>query len=217
MPHQHIVRQGECLSSIAPKYGFADWRVIYNHPDNAEFKKRRPNPNLIYPGDVLVIPDMEPKAVEVPTGGKHVFTVKVPKTVLRLLLEVEEPFAYELKYRDVVVSGTTDGKSPIEHPIPADLDGAELAAWPDTPGNEEARAGGVTWALQLGHLDPIESASGVQGRLKNLGYFSREVDGKDGPELANALAWYQSASGLEPTGVLDDATRAKLLKRHDGA
>lgn len=52
----HIVKQGEYLSLIAQKYGIPNWQTLYNHPNNAEFRKNRPNPNLIYPGDKLFIP-----------------------------------------------------------------------------------------------------------------------------------------------------------------
>ena len=34
------------------------WRMVYNSPDNADFRRRRPNPNLIQPGDVLILPDL---------------------------------------------------------------------------------------------------------------------------------------------------------------
>src|SRR4249920_494288 len=60
MSTTHTVLQGECLSSIAHDFGFGDWHVIYDHPQNASFKTKRPNPNLIYPGDELFIPDLTP-------------------------------------------------------------------------------------------------------------------------------------------------------------
>jgi hypothetical protein len=39
----HVVKQGESLASIAKKYGFTDWWAIYNHPSNADFKRKRPS------------------------------------------------------------------------------------------------------------------------------------------------------------------------------
>lgn len=45
MSHVHVVKQGECLIRIAASYGFGDYRIIYDHPENAEFKRKRPNPN----------------------------------------------------------------------------------------------------------------------------------------------------------------------------
>jgi hypothetical protein len=32
------------------------WQELYNHPDNSAFRRKRPNPDLIQPGDVLAIP-----------------------------------------------------------------------------------------------------------------------------------------------------------------
>jgi hypothetical protein len=54
---KHTVRAGETLSSIARAHGYADWKAIYDHPNNAELKRKRPNPGLILPGDVLFVPD----------------------------------------------------------------------------------------------------------------------------------------------------------------
>lgn len=53
----HNVRSGETLATIAQKYGQTDWKAIYDHPSNVAFKKKRPNPNTIFAGDVIFIPD----------------------------------------------------------------------------------------------------------------------------------------------------------------
>ena len=86
MPTVHVVQQGECLSSIALEYGFSSYEKIYNHADNAEFKQARPDPNLIFPGDRLTIPDKIVKAFSCATGQAHRFVVKLPKRKLRLEL-----------------------------------------------------------------------------------------------------------------------------------
>jgi len=57
MPSQHIVKSGDTLSGIAKKHGFSSWKDIYHAPENAAFRKKRPNPDKIFPGDVVVIPD----------------------------------------------------------------------------------------------------------------------------------------------------------------
>ena len=54
---QHMVKEGECLDSIALDHGFADWRTIYDHPKNTDLRSKRPDPNVIHPGDKLFIPD----------------------------------------------------------------------------------------------------------------------------------------------------------------
>ena len=62
MSQTYVVVAGDTLTKIAQKFGKASWRVIYDAPENAEFRLRRPNPDRIYPGDRLVIPD-EPGSV----------------------------------------------------------------------------------------------------------------------------------------------------------
>jgi len=52
----YTVRRGDSLSRIAWSHGFRSWQEIYNHPSNAGFKRLRPNPNLIFPGDIINIP-----------------------------------------------------------------------------------------------------------------------------------------------------------------
>lgn len=49
------VRPGDSLSAIAGRYGLR-WRDLYDHADNAAFRRKRPDPNRIYPGDVLMVP-----------------------------------------------------------------------------------------------------------------------------------------------------------------
>lgn len=52
----YIVKPGDNLTVIARRFGLASWRELYNHPRNADFKRKRPNPNLIHPGDKLYVP-----------------------------------------------------------------------------------------------------------------------------------------------------------------
>lgn len=56
----YTVQPGDNLSSIAARYGLRSWQDIYFHPDNAPFRVRRPNPNLIYVGDTLALPIDDP-------------------------------------------------------------------------------------------------------------------------------------------------------------
>jgi nucleoid-associated protein YgaU len=60
MPIRHFVQQGECLSRIARRYGVREWRVVWDSPENEQLRAKRQNPNVLYPGDVVVIPDAAP-------------------------------------------------------------------------------------------------------------------------------------------------------------
>src|SRR5260370_36720170 len=61
MTIQHTVTQGEHLSRIAKRYGFSDHRTIWDHARNAALKQEHQNPNVLFPGDQLFIPDREQK------------------------------------------------------------------------------------------------------------------------------------------------------------
>jgi hypothetical protein len=52
----YIVKRGDTLSAIAKQHGLKSWQDLYNHPSNAQFRSKRPNPNMIHPGDRLNIP-----------------------------------------------------------------------------------------------------------------------------------------------------------------
>src|SRR5262245_13433434 len=95
MSNHHIVIQGEHLSSIARKYGFTSYKTIWDHGKNAELKKERQNPNVLFPGDELFIPDKEEKEESRETEEKHRFELKTEKLKLRLVLEdlYEKPIA----------------------------------------------------------------------------------------------------------------------------
>lgn len=213
MPITHVVVQGDCFSKIARRYGFADYRLLYNHPDNAELKKKRPNPNVLRPGDHIHIPDRAPKEVDAKTGQTHTFKVKLAEKALRLALKAAggEPLAglpYELDLgEERPRTGSTDGDGKLEEIVPADCATATLTI--------DDRV----LVLRLGHLNPLAEVkdgdlSGLQGRLANLGYDPGPADGKYGTRTRAALAVFQSDQGIEVTGKADSATLEKLEKAH---
>jgi len=212
----HTVEEGECLSSIAKDFGFADWQTIYNDPQNAGFRTQRPNPNVIAPGDQLFIPDKELKNENRSTGSRHSFQLNVKKTKVRLRLEDEEfkPYAgkkFRLEILDDVLEGTTPGDGIIEREIPANAKSGKLTVWLDG----DITKPGFLWDLKLGNLDPVEKNKGVQARLKNLGFDCGAIDGIVGPRTKAALKGFQSRMQLPETGQVDDATRQKLRQIHD--
>ena len=84
------VKKNEWIGSIAARYGHKSLRPVLDHPRNSRFKKRY-DPNLLNPGDVLFVP--EPESDKKESGEseeKHVFKVErdEEKLVLRFV-EIE--------------------------------------------------------------------------------------------------------------------------------
>lgn len=208
----HVVRPGECLSTIALHHGFRDYRTVYNHSANAALRKKRPDPNLIHPGDEVVIPALAPKRASAATGASHEFVAVVPKRVLRLTLHDSkgEPLknaAYELRFGREQRAGQTDGDGLLEEPIPMHLTAAELET-------DE-----LIWELDIGHLNPVEDTpdlgvTGLQSRLRNLGYRVGPIDGHLGTRTRSALQAFQAEHRVPVTGVLDAKTIAKIKEAH---
>jgi hypothetical protein len=208
---RYVVQQGDCLSSIAAQHGLPDYRAIYDHPSNAEFKAARPNPNILYPGDVVFIPEKRSKVVSVGTGQSHRLEVKRAKARFRVRIQFGAPFKYEIDIHGRTSKGALDDGAIIDVPIdPADSAG-KLLIWLE--GAKDAAP--LEFDLSLGGLDPIDTISGVQARLNNLGFDCGAVDGVCGPKTEGALRAFQRAFELEVTGQIDDPTRQELAVRHD--
>src|SRR5258706_64494 len=162
---EHIVAQGEYLSKLARKYGFSDYHTIWDHPNNAELKKKRQNPNVLFPGDRLFIPPRESREESGPTENKHRFEVKQNKLMLRLTLEDAflRPISNakcELTVEGQTLKLVTDGKGKLEHEIPSHAEKASLIIKDSkTPLNDQFLL------IQIGHLDPVEEISGQKARL----------------------------------------------------
>lgn len=203
---RHKVKSGECLSSIAHMYGFS-WDTIWSYSENSSLRNKR-DPNVLFPGDVVHIPERQTKKEAGATENRHTFRLKGEPVELRLrLLKNNEPLAdaeYILNAEGSVNTGKTDSDGNIRHRISPDaIDGTlEL---PDS---------GKKFILKIGDLDPVTENTGVQGRLKNLGFDCGPVDGIIGPRTRQALKSFQEAYDLEVTGDADDDTRADLEEMH---
>jgi N-acetylmuramoyl-L-alanine amidase len=212
MSSNHVVTQGECLSSIARSFRIADWRTIYNHAANAEFRQKRPNPNILYPGDELLVPDPELREENCATEKRHCFVRHAYTTTLHVIVEDEmgRPFRakeYDLTIGNRTYHGTTGNDGSIQQKIAANETTGELTV--------HASGGGFSWTLDIGYLDPHDTDEGIQHRLHNLGFdVKTESHGWDAASIG-ALKAFQYAAKLPVTGDVDDATRDKLLAWHD--
>lgn len=232
MAKQHEVEQGETLPEIARRYGFLNWELIRDHPDNQElFATRREG--LLHPGDRITIPERDPSRAAAGTRAKHTYVVPRPRRFLRLRLldGANEPlpnYAYELHIgREPPREGSTDGDGVIHVELPERASRARLVV--ETPADPpDPSSGGPVLApatryereLDIGHLDPATQLSGVHARLQNLGYFFAKI--ADPYTHLSRLAvykfkldWVEQGEDEELDGELDDATLARLVEVHD--
>lgn len=198
---QHTVKQGECLSSIADQHG-RFWQQLWDHADNARLKDLRKDPNVLHPGDVVVIPDLALREEDCATTKKHRFRRKgVPAKLKIRVLRDDKPRAklpYTLDIDGALTRAKTDSDGFVIQDIPPGAKHARLTV------GEGADA--ESYDLNLGTLDPIDTDEGLLGRLECLGF-----DVSEG--LAPALGAFQSREGLNPTGTADDQTRNRLKER----
>ena len=216
MPTNHTVSKGDCMTSIAAKYGFGKYETIYNDPANSQFKTDHPNPDQLTPGAVVVIPDMKEKKFSKATDASHKFKLKLPKAKLKLTLKDDEGNAlankkYNLTIGNTVIEGTTDGAGLIDKDIPPEAGFGALTLWMDES-NPSAQV--ITFSLELGSLEPPTTINGAQQRLQNLGYDCGGVTGVVNPATQEAIRAFQGKNSLTVNGTLDSATQNKLKDLH---
>lgn len=211
MPTQHIVAEGECISSIAFRHGLAP-DTVWRAPENAGLRQRRKNPNILVAGDVVAIPARQEKSAGVETDRRHTFRRRgVPEKLRLQFLVAGFPRAeerYELTVDGVIVAHDelTDAEGRIERFIAPDARTARV----------RLLGTGEEYSFALGRLDPVDTPRGALGRLKSLGFYAGSLGDGGGAGLSRALQAFQDAHGLEITGALDDETQRALEAKYGG-
>jgi N-acetylmuramoyl-L-alanine amidase len=205
---QHIIKHGQCLHSLAYENGFF-WETLWDYPDNSALKQKREIPNVLYSGDVVYIPEKKEKLIDGSTDQRHKFKRKgVPSKVRLRILDRDgnprENENYTLEMDKIILTGTTKEDGVLEHFIEPSAKKGKLTIGDDI------------YILTLGALNPIDKVSGIQGRLKNLGYYTGKIDEDFGPKSKKALSQFQEDNNLEVTGELDDSTINALDEKYFG-
>lgn len=207
---QHTVSQGECVLKIAHENGFFE-RTLWEHPANEELRKRRRDPNCLMPGDVVFVPDKRKREESCSTGRRHTFRqLGVPAKFSIQLMHggvprSDEPYTIEIDGEKQ--SGRTGKDGVVRFRIKPDAKKGTLSI-----GTGPLR---TDYDLHLGHLDPVDEVSGMQGRLRNLGYYRGPINGQADDETIAALLFFQHDLGLPCTGKCDAATLRALDAEHD--
>jgi hypothetical protein len=216
MATEHIVKQGEHVSRIAKEHGFFDFHTIWNDPANADLKDLRQNPDVLFPGDVIIIPEKQPNEESGATDRRHVFQLLIPTLRLRLKLTHidHEPLAAtdcHLLVEGQVRPLTTNEEGIVEVEIPETAERGNLT-FPDEDIPFDIQE------IRIGHLDPVTEPSGQRARLNNLGYFLGDLDSPepDELELRSAIEEFQCdfMGPRQADGICGEKTQAKLLEVH---
>jgi hypothetical protein len=210
---RHVVKQGDTLLSIAAAHQIVDWKRIWEHGDNSGVREKRPNPQVLMPGDVIVIPDDRGKEVTVPSGETKRFVLQPPKCFFSLYLldECGEPYAdlrYSLRVGNKTFEGRTSAEGLVAHDVEPTVRSGELTLYRKDDDPEDT----AVWRLDIGGLNPVGTTSGVKARLRNLGYPVGALDDVLDATTRAALRSFRQAVGLDATrDDLDDELRDALL------
>jgi len=207
MGKEHIVKQGEYLMRIARMYGFGDPLAIWNASENAELRKVRRSPDVLFPGDVLFIPEREVRDEEGATEQRHVFRGRGRTCKLRLVCKDvdDEPIAH---------SGCTlhvEGKA---YQLVTDADGMIEQVIPSTAERGKLTINQVEVPIFIGHLDPENTPTGEQARLNNLGYYAGPLGKPEEKALRSARQEFQCDRELPLTDESDPPTADALRGAH---
>jgi hypothetical protein len=205
MTATYTVQQGDCIESIADRHGHF-WEALWDHPSNAELKRKRGDPNVLQTGDVVHVPPLRRVPVQLATSNVHRFRRKgVPSRLELRFLDEDEPIAnrsYQVDVDGKITHGHTDGDGQLSIPISPRARMAIVTLEGETPEQ-----------FSLGHVDPVDTPEGIAQRLHNLGYDCAANENSSGV-LEAAIRELQADNDLTVTGEVDDDTRAILKDLH---
>ncbi len=228
--HTYVVRQGDYLTRLAAQRGF-DADEVWNHADNAALRRRRPSPEVLAPGDLIRLPEREPRELRLRSRTKNRFRASVPRVEIRVTLTQgdqrlsNEPYVVE-GVGAASITGSSDGSGVVSVQVPVTTSALQLRL----PNRS------CVYPILVGHMDPLSEDSGLRSRLQHLGHldgslreslsfgalgtsaFLREtIPGPADDALPAALESFQRAHGLPVTGRADEATVAAIRRAHDEA
>lgn len=207
---EYVVREAECLNSIAWRAGFF-WQTIWNDPANADIRAARKDHNLLLPGDRLHIPEKTLRNHTCVTDRTHRFVLKGVPSLLKLrLLDHDSPESYANKRYIVNIDGRLkEGTIDADGNIELEIDPAARKVILMV--NDEE------FDLRVSGLDPIDSVRGALQRLQSLGFYHGDIADEWNDLRIAALKRFQSAHVLtsndqRSSGEYDSNTQAKLAK-----
>jgi N-acetylmuramoyl-L-alanine amidase len=216
----HVVRSGEHLTGIASQFG-TTVAVIWDDPANASLRRRRPNPEILAPGDVVYIPQTERKWLPVQIGTENRFVGTPLRVTVKVVLLGQD--------RKPLANRFLTAVPPSDTPLMTDGSGLLVCSVDVALKILEVTVDGanVRFQIRVGHLDPIDTDTGLASRLRHLGHGGDEeehVMARDwlsgsaaelrAHALARSVASFQRTNGQPGDGQVDDALRRAVHDAH---
>ena len=166
---------------------------------------------MLLPRDRVAVRQLEIREDSRATDDTHRFQLSGEPVFLRIqVLDRDQPLAgqpFTLSVGGLTTSDVVPADGIIEAEIPARATAGVLTIG---VGPDQFQA-----TLKVGALHPVETATGVQQRLQNLGFDCGKIDGIVGPRTRGALRRFQEKVGVLPAdGRLTLATREQLRQAH---
>jgi hypothetical protein len=200
----YVIRQGDHLAKVAHRYDF-DADTVWTDDTNADLQQQRPDPAILFPGDILYIPDQldkDPVVHELQTGTTNDFVSSEPTITVAIQFTSDDgsPRSSVACQVDELPDRTdlqTDGSGILTVDVPVTLDTLHVSL----ADNDDE------YVLRLGEMDPVDTYSGMFKRLQNLGYIDPhdEYDESKIDILRAALCLFRSR---QTSGGNDEAPDA---------
>lgn len=141
-----------------------------------------------------------------------------PTPKSKLKIRITRPYSeeiisnkdYALEVNGKIFSGRTDSSGNIVCDTEEKSGVATLKVYPFGSENNP-----WVWNIDIGKQAPSEEIKGQQSRLKNLGFYDGELDGKAGPKTQFANRCLLRSCKLPDIANLSNKELSHLKKRHD--
>jgi hypothetical protein len=216
----YVVRSGDYLTAIAARNGTTVDEILAL-PKNADLKKKR-HPEILAPTDIVYLPDVTTKPLQLKTGQTNTFVANVPKVTINVTLLDNDGTALANKPVTTAPPVTDD---------PLSTDGNGSLTFDVTIDVRTVWVSGADCSLQfqlcIGNLDPSDTDTGLASRLRHMGHLGDEDpyvasrdwmrclgEGFRGQALACGVAAFQADNGLDVTGEVTDDVRDAIKDKH---
>ena len=203
---EYTVKQGDCINSIAYEFGFFP-NTIWNHPKNASLKELRKDSGILFEGDKVFVPEKNTKKIGLNYDKRNRFKMKgVPARLALTILDSEgQPRSgdnYFLDIDGIIIRDKLDSNGQLDVSISPTAKVANLIVGD--------KLNPIRYEITLGYLDPLDTITGIQARLNNLGFDCGTEKGAIGELTKIAIRLFQKKNKLLEDGEIGNQFKEKL-------